>query len=501
MAVWYVSSVNYAAVSAFAISTAYTVGNLVRAISPTENAKHVFRCTTAGTSAGSEPSWSVNNNATTTSGTAVFTCVSGQSTYGWSAAAGVIAALDGGSGTARLTAGDSIYVGQDHSETYSSSRTFGGSSGYSPVQVICVDRSGSVPPVSADMTTGASIATSSSGNITWNRNWLLRGVTVSSASNIYFESTGGYGTHSTNCTLVLNNATSGSVIGAGLSVISRIVWENTTVQFGHTGQRIGGARLTELNWTNTASAIAGATIPTMLFQGGTCIIATLRGVDVSAISGNITESAGAVNAGQNRILLDGCKIASGVTLMSPSSPNYGATVELVNCYDGTNIRNERATPAGTVTTERTIVRTGGASDAIGGLSLKFVSSANLDRWSQPLEGFHFDVHNAVVGSSITATIEIVSSASLNDNDVYVHAFYDGTASSSVKSKVTNAPDILATGSAITTSTSPWASAPGTPVYQKITVTFTPQHVGRVRFVPMVGKASTTVYIDPKAVFS
>src|SRR5436190_10011293 len=93
MADWFVSSASYAAVPAWAATTAYTVGQFVRPTAATMAAQYVFRVTTAGTSAGTEPTWPAANNGTVTNGGAVFTNVTGQSTYGWSAAGGSLYAI------------------------------------------------------------------------------------------------------------------------------------------------------------------------------------------------------------------------------------------------------------------------------------------------------------------------------------------------------------------------------------------------------------------------
>ena len=86
MAVWYCGSVQYAAVAQFATSHAYSVGDIVRQLAtPSVGSERCFRCTTAGTSGGSEPTWSLGKGATTSTGTAVFTEVTGNATYNWSA--------------------------------------------------------------------------------------------------------------------------------------------------------------------------------------------------------------------------------------------------------------------------------------------------------------------------------------------------------------------------------------------------------------------------------
>jgi len=55
----------------WAATTAYALGDVVKAT--TYNA-HTYKCTTAGTTGSSEPSWTTTNGNTTTSGTAIFTC-------------------------------------------------------------------------------------------------------------------------------------------------------------------------------------------------------------------------------------------------------------------------------------------------------------------------------------------------------------------------------------------------------------------------------------------
>mgnify|MGYP001571360609 CR=1 FL=1 len=53
-------------------ATVYAVGDVIK---PTTYASHSYKCTTAGTShASTEPTWTTTNGATTTDGTAVFTC-------------------------------------------------------------------------------------------------------------------------------------------------------------------------------------------------------------------------------------------------------------------------------------------------------------------------------------------------------------------------------------------------------------------------------------------
>ena len=67
-----------------------------------------------------------------TSGGATFTNVTAQSAYGWSAAAGDIPTLLGAVGTNRFQGGDRMFVSSDHSETQTTSTTYGSGQRYEP---------------------------------------------------------------------------------------------------------------------------------------------------------------------------------------------------------------------------------------------------------------------------------------------------------------------------------------------------------------------------------
>jgi hypothetical protein len=67
---WYCGSTKYTAVAQWAASTAYAAGNLVRQLAtPTVGSERVFVCIIAGTSGGSEPTWTVTQGAKNTDNT------------------------------------------------------------------------------------------------------------------------------------------------------------------------------------------------------------------------------------------------------------------------------------------------------------------------------------------------------------------------------------------------------------------------------------------------
>jgi hypothetical protein len=323
--------------------------------------------------------------------------------------------------------------------------------------------------------------------------------TGTATAGITFNATGSKAHYLDACQLYLNTSTASVRIQSGTT--ENIILNNSTVRFGATTQGFGGGNSWEVTWLNTASPIAGATMPAILFNmfTATNMTVTARGVDFSAITGSLVGNSATET---NRVLLDSCRIASGVTRYNLTSPipvtNTRDLVELVNCYDGTNFISESYQPSGAVTTEFTITLSGGAQDNVGAFSHKMVSNANIDKYVNPLNGFWMDVNNTAIGSSHTATVEIISSASLNNDEISLILEYQGTSGSSLASFVTSLPaTVLTTASAVTSSSATWNSSPATPVKQHLQVTFTPQVAGRVRGQVRLGKASTTVYVNPQ----
>jgi hypothetical protein len=506
MADWYVSSAAYAAIAAFTPSVAYSVGDIRKPTAPALKAQWVFRCTTAGT-ASTEPTWTTPNNSTITTGGATFTNITGQSTFGWSAAAGDIPTLIGAVGTFRFAAGDRMFVSSDHSEAQTTLTTYGsgtGTASYASGQVLSVNRAGSVPPGPADLIAGASIADTGSG-ISLDSTFPVYhyGITYacSGVSGIIINSTGSKSHYFDACQLFLSGAAqAGAKIMANSP--SSVILNNSTLRFSNTSQQFTSTTgVMELIWLNTISALAGAVFPiNQLFTtaaNNVSLSIIARGVDLSALTGTfITQSSN--NCGL-KALLDGCRIASGLTRYNITGVvNTRDEVELVNCYDGTNFISERWVPAGAVTTEFTITLSGGATDNVGTFSHKMVSSANVDKYVNPLTGFWMDVNYATTGSAKTATVEIISSAVLNNDEISLELEYLGTTSSSLASFTNSLPaTVLTTASAVTTSTATWNSSPATPQKQKLQVTFTPRAEGRVRGRVRLGKASTTCYYDPQ----
>jgi hypothetical protein len=197
------------------------------------------------------------------------------------------------------------------------------------------------------------------------------------------------------------------------------------------------------------------------------------------------------------MLFQDCNVASGAVLYSRSGSLIVSNVQFVNVSTASSTyQSEAHSSQGDVTTETTIVRTGGASNGTTGFSRKMISTSSTNPVNAPLNTNSIVVWNALTGASHTATIEIVSSGTLNNNDIWMELEYLGSSSTGQGSVVSSAPSTLTAGTALPTSSATWASLPATPVKQNMSVTFTPQQAGFVKATVRLGKPSTTVYVDP-----
>src|SRR5580765_7618818 len=96
--------------------------------------------------------------------------------YVWSGATGTGTGASWANAFTTLTtafateaAGDTLYVAHDHAESSASSITLTSSGTVSnPTKVVCVNRSGSVPPVSADRLASAQVTTTGVSSTTLN---------------------------------------------------------------------------------------------------------------------------------------------------------------------------------------------------------------------------------------------------------------------------------------------------------------------------------------------
>jgi hypothetical protein len=245
---------------------------------------------------------------------------------------------------------------------------------------------------------------------------------------------------------------------------------------------------------------ASSATPTLLFKTHTNNTVLLSGLDLSAITGTILDNASAPPA---NCKIANCKIASGVTFTQAPLNQGGGPVDVIACDNGTkNYRNERHNYMGDLTTETTIVRTAGASDGTTAFSWKIITTANVKKQVFPFETFEGAIWNDTTGSAKTLTVHFVTdNVTLNDDEIWLEVEYPGSSATPVSYRLDDmAATILTTPAAQTSDSGEAWTTTGltTPVKQKTSATFTPQMKGLVRWRLKFAKASTTVYVCPKA---
>ena len=503
MANWYCSSVKYAAVTAWAASTAKTVGQIVRQLAtPAQGSERCFRCTVAGTTGATEPSWTLTAGGTTTSGTATFVECTGLAAYNgdgggsaWAAPAARVSILTA-SGWMNQSGGDTLYVGHDHAETNSGAVNF-----YVPgvgSRMICVNTAGSVPPVSADLRTSASLTSSGTTDSICGQGYIYGVNHYNGSSNflggIIFQGT----TYAENCSFNLTNAAASYVfVGNGNGGSNNTEFKNVTVSFANTLQGILNQNGT-FKWSGSSSSITGAVIPsTLIGTSGSNII--IDGVDLSAINTSLFGT-----AGQNGpMMIVNCKLNSSVTFASWSATAQNPSLchlDVIGCdYASTPVsayKNARLSCAGTLTTDTVKARSSGASDGKQTYSWS-ITTSSLASALVPFETFEIPVWVDTTGAH-TATIEMITdNVVLTNNDVVCEARYFAAATSPIVTIANGSADPLRVASNLTVSSATWSGSFGTPKPQSISLSFTTALPGYVRLKVLIRKPSLTLNVCPK----
>jgi hypothetical protein len=437
--------------------------------------------------------------------------------YVWSGAAGSGSGADWTNAKTTLTtafvteaAGDTLFVAHDHAESTASAVTLTSSGTASlPTKVICVNRAGSVPPVSADRLATAQVATSANNNITFAGFTHYDGIIFiagnsTGTANIQLSAANA-ALRFDNCSLRCGSsgATSKLLIGGTTGGAGTAVeFNNTTVSFAHASQTIQIAGL--LKWCNTPSALLG-TIPNELFipsaLGGGGYVECI-GVDFSAAgSGKTIAGTAGVNSSSNSFMFIDCKLNASVTASEvPFAPGENLVDFVRSGASGVNYTVRRHRFSGLLVEETTIVRSGGASDGTTPIAWKITTTGECT-YSMPFECPPIAIWNDTDGSAVTATVEGIWSGGVvpKDDEVWLEVEYLGDNSSPQGSFVSDGKaDLLTTAANQTSSSETWG---GSTTKFKLACNFTPQQVGWIYARVRVGKASTTAYIDPLVTLS
>lgn len=414
------------------------------------------------------------------------------------------------SGAAAIdAAGDFIYVSQVHAESSGSAQTisFAGTAA-NPVRVIC-GNDGAAPPTA--VATAAVVTTTGNFAIAISGSAYVYGITFDAgtgasgaSASISLNNSANHFQRFEQCSFRLNTSGSSQTLHTTSAVAStgqtKTTWIACSVRFGSTSHSIQLNRGV-FEWEG-GSLLSGGTSPSTLFTiSGTSNyqgIAHISGVDFSNASSSVNLVTGQT---PGYVLFRNCKLPaswSGGVFTGTFAP--GGRVEMHNCDAAdTNYRLWVEDYSGNIKSETTIVVTGGASDGTTPLAWKMASTANA---SYPVTALHSPEivkWNDTTGSAITATVEIITdNVTLTDAECWIEVQYLGTSGFPLSVFVSDAKaDILATAANQSSSSVTWTTTGlGTPVKQKLSVTFTPQEKGFLHAVVHLAKASTTVYVDP-----
>lgn len=357
-------------------------------------------------------------------------------------------------------AGDVFFVADDHAETQASALALAApGSTVNPCYIYCVDRAGSVPPVSADLRTTATISTTGTNSISFS------GFAVSVYYyGITFQSGTGAGAttfsigagHTTFKNCQFSKLSTGASQQAFNMFGQNTVLDGTTLRFGAAGDRIrAGGKTT---WINTSAALVGAVVPTVLIDGTIAAntVFNMDCVDLSALgSGKTIVTA---IASQALVTLKDCKLGASVVVASTPNDRLTQIVVSRSSSTGANYVEQLYAYEGTQVDETAIIRTGGASDGTTGKSRKITTTANA-KWAFPFSTTPLAMWGDSTAAQ-TATLEgIWNAAALpNNDDIWLDLEYLSDAASGMGSFAAGTKaDGLAAGTPLAASTQAWDS--------------------------------------------
>jgi hypothetical protein len=128
-----------------------------------------------------------------------------------------------------------------------------------------------------------------------------------------------------------------------------------------------------------------------------------------------------------------------------------------------------------------------------------VSVASTVFPSGALQTGEFVIWNDTTGASKTVTVEFLhdNATGLKDNEIWLELSYYGASGNPLGTYIDSAPNALAAGSTLSSSSATWATGGmANPNKQKMSLTFTPQLKGFFIASVKLGKASYTAYVDP-----
>jgi hypothetical protein len=308
-----------------------------------------------------------------------------------------------------------------------------------------------------------------------------------------------------NCILrYAGSGSSGRIPGVGSSSVSTgaraVILKNCALKYGGVGQAAYAWDASLL--LEGCSIESGSSTPTTAWfstaSSGRSGKVLVSGCDLTNFASTLVFSSGGANTD---ITIRDCKLPGsweGSLAGSAITTPYEQS-QMHNCDSAdTNYRIWTESYTGSVKSETTIKRTGGASDGTTGLSWKMVSLSGAGYPISVLKSPEIVQWCDSTGSK-TATIEIVTdNVTLTDAECWIEVMYLGTSGYPLGSWISDAKaGVLATAANQTTSSETWTTTGlATPVKQKLAVTFTVNEKGYIHARVVLAKATTTVYVDP-----
>lgn len=408
-------------------------------------------------------------------------------------------------------AGDVIWVSQVHAESTAAAVSWDwAGSAASPTRIICGNDAAEPPTALA---TTATVTTTGDNGITAaaSGDWLyVYGISfiagsggTGTASILLGSSTASQLTYES-CVFNLASTGTSSVINTSSGTVPSLSMDlvDCDFQFSATAQSLS-TTAGKLH-IKGGSILSDAAITTFSVINASCDM-LIEGFDFTNAASTLEITSG--TSGNCRVIVRDCKMpASWSGSINSGTPGPGSVFELFNCDDGdTNYIYQRKTQWGTIDTETTIVRTGGASDGTTTISWKMVTNANAEWTHQTLDSPEMVRWNETTGSAITVTVEFVhdSLTNMQDDEIWLEVQYLGTSGTPLSLFVDDAAaDYITTAADQTDSSETWTTTGLTnPNTQKLSVSFTPQEKGFIHAVVRVAVASKTVYVDPELTVS
>ena len=399
-------------------------------------------------------------------------------------------------------AGDNIYLSQSHAESGGAVTAVFAGTMANPVKIIAGNDSAE-PPIAVS---AASLISSSS--ITLSGSYYLYGLTLQSATSILPNAQVTSNSVTLDHCSLITTGTGGSSffsIGSTNNVTQKAVLLDCTYKFsGSSNIGCATAGVVEIKG---GSFVSGTSTPSAGIFGGAASDRTgaqllIDGLDMTNLASTVSIFRTFISPGLFQIRNSKLPASWSGSLCNATPLATGQRFEMHNCDSGdTNYRLWVQEYSGSIKTETTLVRTGGASDGTTGYSLVMATTANANASVAPLVSPEVSIWNDTIGGSKTVTVEILhdSATNLTDGEIWLEAQYLGTSGVPLGSFISDAKaDILATAADQSASSETWTTTGmSNPNTQKLSVTFTPQEKGYIQAKVYLAKASKTVYVDPK----